>query len=127
MNSVNFTGHLTGEPARRDTTNSVVATFRLSVDGRPKRLWINVEAWAHEAGRVATYGAAGRHVAVTGRLVQDEYLDRDGHRQTRYKVVAGRVEFLDDPPSAADRQETAGLLTTSGQADLEPTVVAGPA
>lgn len=109
MNSINLTGHLTADPARRDTTSGVVTTFRLAVDGRPRRLWITVEAWAHEAGKIATYGAAGRHVAVTGRLVQDEYLDRGGHKQTRYKVVAGRVEFLDDPPSGPERHDRSGL------------------
>jgi single-strand DNA-binding protein len=125
MNSYNCTGRLTDDPARRDTTSGVVATFRLAVDGRPKRLWITVEAWAHEAGKVATYGASGRHVAVTGRLVQDEFLDRDGHKQTRYKVVAGRVEFLDDPPSAPDQHESPTQRTQRVSVGGEPTV-AGP-
>ena len=121
MNSYNCTGRLTDDPARRDTTSGVVATFRLAVDGRPKRLWITVEAWAHEAGKVATYGASGRHVAVTGRLVQDEFLDRDGHKQTRYKVVAGRVEFLDDPPSAPDQHESSTQRTQRVSVAGEPT------
>jgi single-strand DNA-binding protein len=107
MNSYNCTGHLIGDPVRRVTTNSVVATFRLAVDGRPKRLWVNVEAWGHDAGKVATYLRAGRRVAVTGRLVQDEYLDGGGHKQIRYKVVAGVVDFLDAPPSGPDEHEAA--------------------
>ena len=90
------------------TANGVVAEFRLAVDGRPRRLWITVEAWGHEAGKVARYLVAGRHVAVTGRLVQDEYTTRTGHGHTTYKVVAHRVDFLDDKASTAD---TAPLVT----------------
>lgn len=108
MNSINLTGCITDQPARRVTTaNGVVAEFRLAVDGRPRRLWITVEAWGHEAGKVATYGARGRHVAITGRLVQDEFHDRDGHKHTRYKVVAGRVEFLDAPTSDSQQVDDA--------------------
>ena len=109
MNSINLTGHATDQPSRRVTTaNGVVAEFRLAVDGRPRRLWITVEAWGHEAGKVARYLVAGRHVAVTGRLVQDEYTTRSGQRATTYKVVAQRVDFLDDKASTAD---TAPLVT----------------
>jgi single-strand DNA-binding protein len=108
MNSINLTGRITDQPARRVTTaNGVVAEFRLAVDGRPRRLWITVEAWGHEAGKVARYLDAGRHVAVTGRLVQDEYLVRTGHRHTSYKVVAHRVDFLDAPPSDPDEHGAA--------------------
>ena len=63
MNSYNCTGRLTTDPARRDTTKGVVAEFRLAVDGRPNRVWIDVEAWGHAAGTVATYLTARRHVA----------------------------------------------------------------
>src|SRR5262245_17442648 len=67
MNSVNLTGRLIHDPTRRETHRGVVASFRLAVDGRP-RVWIDVEAWGHIAGTVATYLTARRHVAVTGRL-----------------------------------------------------------
>jgi single-stranded DNA-binding protein len=96
MNSVNLTGRLVNEPSRRDTHRGVVATFRLAVDGRP-RMWIDVEAWGHLAGTVATYLRARRYVAVTGRLAHDEYHDREGCKQTRYKVLVDRLAFLDGP------------------------------
>jgi single-stranded DNA-binding protein len=101
VNSINLTGHLVNDPTRRDTPRGVVATFRLAVDGRP-RLWIDVEVWGHLAGTVNTYLRARRHIAVTGRLAYSEYHDRDGHKQSRYLVVAHAVGFLDSPCAAVD-------------------------
>jgi single-stranded DNA-binding protein len=106
MNSINLTGRLVHDPTRRDTPRGVVASFRLAVDGRP-RVWINVEAWGHVAGTVATYLRARRHVAVTGRLAHSEYHDHDGHKQTRYHVVADRIGFLELPTSDGDAGKAA--------------------
>src|SRR5262245_54507708 len=96
MNSVNLTGRLIHDPTRRETHRGVVASFRLAVDGRP-RVWIDVEAWGHIAGTVATYLTARRHVAVTGRLGYSEYHDHNGHKQSRYLVVCDHLGFLDNP------------------------------
>ena len=106
MNSVNLTGRLVDDPVRRDTSNGVVAEFRLAVDGRPRRLWITVETWGHQAGVVAAHLSARRHVAVTGRLQQDEYQDRHGIKQTRYRIVAHGVDFLDQPSTSASHEAT---------------------
>jgi single stranded DNA-binding protein len=105
MNNVNFTGHLTNDPIRRDTTNGVVVAFRLAVDDRPERLWIDVEAWGQLAGIVATHLIRRRHVAVTGRLRDRQYHDRAGEQRNHVFVVADRITFLDRPADApANRQ-----------------------
>lgn len=107
MNVVHLTGRPTTDPARRDTTNGVVAEFRLAVDGRrPDRLWITVEAWGQTAAVVTTHLTARRHIAVSGRLRLDEYHDRTGTKQTRYRVIADRIEFLDPPARPDQPQET---------------------
>ena len=92
----------------------MVAAFNLAVDGRGNRLWIDVEAWGHLAGTVATYLTARRHVAVTGRLAKKQYL-RDGRKQIHVVVIADRIVFLDAPtpggatePNGAASTERAG-------------------
>jgi single stranded DNA-binding protein len=95
MNSVTFTGHLTNDPIRRNANGGAVAVFRLTVDDRPERLWIDVESWGHLAGIVATHLARRRHVAVTGRLRDRQYHDRDGQQRHHVYVVADRISFLD--------------------------------
>jgi single-stranded DNA-binding protein len=110
VNTVSFTGHLTNDPVRRDTAKGVVAVFRLAVDDRPERLWIDVESWGHLAGIVATHLARRRHVAVTGRLRDRPYHDHDAQQRHHVYVVADRVTFLDRPaevPANGDVDEPA--------------------
>jgi single stranded DNA-binding protein len=110
MNSVTFTGHLTNDPIRRNANGGALAVFRLAVDDRPDRLWIDVESWGHLAGIVATHLARRRHVAVTGRLRDRQYHDRDGQQRHHLYVVADRISFLDRPaevPVAGDVDEPA--------------------
>ncbi len=111
MNTVSLTGHLHNDPARRTTTRGVVAGFRLAVDDRPNRIWIDIEAWGHLAGIVASNLTRRRHIAVAGRLAHREYHDRDGNARSHYYVIADRISFLDRPDrhsgDARDRSATA--------------------
>ena len=97
MNVLTLTGRLGSDPVRRDTTNGVVCEFRLAVDGRP-RIWITVETWGHLAGTCAHHLTAGRTVGVTGTLVHDHYITRQGDRAERWYCKASHVTFLDQPP-----------------------------
>jgi single-stranded DNA-binding protein len=99
MNVLTVTGHLAGDPARRDTPRGVVCEFRLAVDGRP-RLWLSVETWGQLAGRCAKHLHNGRHIAATGSLVCDEYVTRAGERANRWYLRATQLTFLDPPPTS---------------------------
>ena len=109
MNVLTITGRVTAAPVRRDTAKGVVCEFRVAVDGRP-RLWLGVEAWGHLAGRCAHHLHAGRHVAVTGALLCEQYTTRAGERATRWLCRATAVTFLDRPDSheAASDEATIG-------------------
>ncbi|MGD9702839.1 MAG: single-stranded DNA-binding protein [Ilumatobacteraceae bacterium] len=96
MNVLNLTGVLTAEPARRDTNKGVVCEFRLAVDSRP-RLWIVVQTWGQLAGRCAQHLTSGRHVAVSGQLLCEEFVTRAGEKATRWFTRATTVTFLDRP------------------------------
>jgi single-stranded DNA-binding protein len=96
MNVLTVTGRLTADPARRDTPKGVVCEFRVSVDTRP-RLWIGVQAWGQLAGRCAQHLRAGRHVAIAGPLVCEDYVTRAGEKVTRWFTRATSVTFLDRP------------------------------
>jgi single-stranded DNA-binding protein len=102
MNVLTLTGRLTADPVRRDTPKGVVCEFRLAVDTRP-RLWITVQTWGLLAGRCAPHLHAGRHVAVSGPLVCEEYATRAGEPASRWFTRATTVTYLDRPdPATAD-------------------------
>jgi single-strand DNA-binding protein len=99
MNVLTVTGHLTADPARRDTTKGVVCDFHLAVDGQ-RRLWLPVTCWGRLAGLCAKHLRAGRRVAVSGQLAVDEYITNDGQKQRRWYTKAERITFLDRPDGA---------------------------
>lgn len=94
MNHAAFAGHLTDDPARRDTTAGVVTTFRLAVHDGRHRLWIDVEAWGHLAGSAATHLTKGRLVGVTGKLRNHPYT-HNGQRRDYWHLVANDISYLD--------------------------------
>jgi single-stranded DNA-binding protein len=96
VNVLTLTGRLTAEPIRRETPKGVVCEFRIAVDTRP-RLWITVQTWGQLAGRCAHHLHAGRHIAVAGPLMCEEYATRAGERTTRWYTRAATVTFLDRP------------------------------
>jgi single-stranded DNA-binding protein len=105
MNVLTITGHLTGDPARRDTTKGVVCDFRVAVDGQ-RRLWLPVSCWGHLAGTCKRYLRPGRRVAVSGQLCADEYISGNDTKQ-RWYLRATQVTFLDGPPADdTDRDST---------------------
>lgn len=96
MNVVAITGRLTGDPARRETSKGVVATFRIGSDDAP-RVWVDIETWGHLAGTCAAHLAKGRHVAIVGSLAHREWTNQTGDRRERWLVKASTVTFLDRP------------------------------
>ncbi|MDO8392459.1 MAG: single-stranded DNA-binding protein [Actinomycetota bacterium] len=101
MNVLTVTGQLATDPIRRDTSKGVVCEFRLAVDSRP-RLWIVVQTWGQLAGRCAQHLTCGRHVAVSGPLLCEEYVTRAGNKATRWFTRATTVTFLDQPTRDGD-------------------------
>lgn len=95
MNVLTVTGHLTSDPARRDTIKGVVCDFHVAVDGQ-RRLWLPVTCWGQLAGICARHLHAGRRVAVSGPLAVDEYISRAGEKQRRWYLRGEHVTFLDD-------------------------------
>lgn len=94
MNTVTLVGHLQDDPARRDTAGGVVTTFRLAVQDRRHRLWIDVEAWGQLAA-LATRLTKGRQVGVTGKLRNKPYTATSGERRDHWYIAANDLSFLD--------------------------------
>jgi single-strand DNA-binding protein len=56
---------------------------------------VDVTAWQKTAEVVCQYVKKGHQLYVEGRLKMDSWETPQGHRQTKLKVVAERVEFLE--------------------------------
>jgi single-strand DNA-binding protein len=118
MNQVNLIGRLTRDPELRQTASGdPVANIRLAVDGRSDNdtVYVDVASFGKGAEAIAQYLEKGRLVAVSGRLVLNEWTDRHDQKRSDLSVI-GNVQFLPD-----------GSKSSNGSSPEEQPVGAGAA
>jgi single-stranded DNA-binding protein len=124
-NSFHAAGVIATDLVRRETRNGVVTTFRLAA-GRPDhgQLWIDIETWGHQAGRLNTHGHPNRGITITGRLTQKIWHNPGNHqRRTRLVVTATDFDFWPTNPdlNPADGTPIGNHLIVAGRVQNEPT------
>lgn len=114
-------GVIATDLVRRETTNGVLASFRLQT-GAPGRgqLWITVEAWGHTAGILHTHASTGRGVAIAGRLTSKSWRDRSsGEKRSTLVVTASDFDFV-EPECDAQQLDVSNQVTVVGRVLQEP-------
>ena len=107
LNHVVLIGRLTRDPESRKTnTGLTVVSFTVAVDdsfkgpnGEKNTLFMNCSIFGTKAENVAKFVRKGSLVAVSGRLNQRKYTNRDNQQVTVIETIADSVEFL-EPKSA---------------------------
>ena len=100
MNRVEIIGRLTRDPEIRVTQDgqTTIGRFGIAVDRRGKEQkadFFNVTAFNKTAQFAEKYLKKGTKIALSGRLQQDEYTNKDGQKVTSVSVVAEEVEFCE--------------------------------
>lgn len=111
LNHAVFMGRLTRDPELRYTgSNTPVVSFSLAVDrdiadrdGNRATDFFDVTAWRSTAEFVSKYFRKGSLVAVTGRLQNREWTDKDGNKRRSIEIVADNVYFAESKKTAADK------------------------
>lgn len=116
MNSVSLIGRLGKDPEVRTTgSGKTVANFTLAVDfgfgDRKTTSWIPVQVWEKTAEIAQKYLAKGSQVAVTGRLQQRSWEDRDGNTRSVLEVVGERLDLLSKSEKSTSQSEFDGDTT----------------
>lgn len=128
MNSVNLIGRLGRDPELRHTpSGKAVCELNLAVDngyGENKTtVWIGCVLWDKTAEIAAQHLRKGDQCAVSGRLTQDSWDDKEtGKKQTKTKVTVERLHFVGgkkDGQSAAPalQRESRGADPTPDEED----------
>ena len=98
-------GHLARDPELRYTPQGkAVANFTVAANRRYEKddgekvdqvAFVDVSVWNRLAETCAEYLRKGRAVLVSGRLVQDNWQDKEtGKQRSKLKVVAQQVTFV---------------------------------
>ena len=114
LNTIILLGRLTKEPELRKSNSDVsLANFDLAVDnpylekdGTRGTTFISCRCFRDTAENVCKHLHKGSKVAITGSLVQRNFIRQDGSKGSAYEVIADSVEFLDPKPQ--DPQEPDG-------------------
>jgi len=100
LNTVALTGRLGGDVEVRFTpSGKAVADVNLAVDcgygEREHTSWIGLTLWGKQAEAAAQHLGKGRKVALTGRLNQESWEDKDGNKRSKTRVVVSSWTFAD--------------------------------
>lgn len=101
-NRVILIGNLTKDPEVRYTPKgTAVADLRLAVNRKTKDreevCYIDIVVWEKQAETCGEYLRRGSQVLIEGRLVFEEWENKEKNKVSRHRVVAERVQFLGAP------------------------------
>lgn len=117
MNRVYLAGRLTRDPVLRKTsTGTSCADFSLAVpegfnskDGKTQETahFFDVVVWDKQADACSEYLQKGAPILIEGRLLFEQWKDKEGQPRSKVRVRADRVQFLGSPGRGAARGERA--------------------
>ena len=104
MNKVLLIGNVGQDPAIRETgTGKKVASFSLATSETSKNeagervsvaTWHNITAWEGLAEIMEKYVKKGQQLYVEGRIVYQDYTDKEGIKRYRTEIVAYVIKML---------------------------------
>lgn len=114
INKASISGNLTRDPELRTTQSGTsVLSMGVAVNERVKRgdqwedrpSYVDVTVWGARAEALAKFLRKGLRVAVSGRLRQDRWQDRQtGENRSRLGIVADEVDVMTPRDGAQGRQ-----------------------
>ena len=108
-------GYVGRDPELRYTPDGTqVCDFSVAVNDKfskeEKTTWFRVTIWGKRAEAASRYLKKGSQVYIEGRLIVNEYVDKNGVTKISIDINASEVQFLDRKP---DMPDTTAKTTTS--------------
>lgn len=109
MNSVNLVGRLVKKPTLTSTEKGTfisrysIAINSKTADKQERTSYINCVSFNKSAEYLCKYADKGMRVGITGSLVQEEFLSKEGLHIKRLFVYTKNVEILFDKKSEEER------------------------
>lgn len=114
MNKVILMGRLTRDPEIRypqDPEAAAVGRFSLAVDrrfkkdGSPDTDFFNCVCFGRQAEFVEKYLKKGIKMLITGRVENNNYTDRDGHKVYAVQIMVEEMEFAESKAAGQSNNE----------------------
>ncbi|WP_194746234.1 single-stranded DNA-binding protein [Staphylococcus chromogenes] len=98
-NSVILTGRITKDLELKPAGQTQVTNFSMAVDNPFKKddaSFFDIVAFGKTADLLNNYCGKGSKILIEGNLKQDRFQDKQGNNRSAVRVIANRVEFLDN-------------------------------
>jgi len=103
MNRINILGNITKDIELKETGSGIKYTrFNIAVNRNYKNEngeydtdFFNVIAWRKTAELISEYFGKGSRIAISGKLQNNNYTDKDGNERTSVEIVAEDIDFID--------------------------------
>jgi single-strand DNA-binding protein len=127
LNHIALMGRLTADPELRRTSNGIaVASFALAVErdrkdkatGEREADFIRCTAWRSTGEFVSKYFSKGQMAIVSGRLLIDQYTDKDGNHRNSAEVQVENIYFGDSKRSDTGRSNYSTGAQDSGSHEM---------
>ena len=114
MNKIIITGRLSKDPVIRYTTGenkTAVASFSIAVDRRIKREggpdadFFDCTAWGKTAEFMEKYWKKGMKAAISGRIENESWTDKEGNKRISTKIIVDEIEFCEKKEQAPEKKE----------------------
>ena len=111
MNKVILMGRLTRDPEVRysqGATSTAVARFSIAVDrrfkreGEPDADFFNCTCFGKQGEFVERYLHKGTKVVLSGRIQNDNYVNKDGQQVYSVRVMVDEIEFAESKNAAGN-------------------------
>lgn len=124
MNKVTLVGRLAKDPELRTTnTGKSVCSFSVAVDrrfkqeGQPTADFFTVTAWGKQGEVINQYMAKGRQIALSGRLQNRTYEDKEGIKRNVVDVILEEFDFIGSKSDdGTNRKESGGMGNSQAEA-----------
>lgn len=124
LNVLSMVGRLTRDPELRQTNSgNPVGSFTIACDDRPgpngekQVVFLNCTIFGKGADVLAKFFKKGNLIAISGRLTQRKYTNKNGVEVTATECVVNQIEFVE---SSSDREKAQAQETP-----IVPTNAAG--
>lgn len=117
VNQVLLVGRLTRDVETRSlNSGETLANIGFCVNNRKKQgdewvddpVFVDVTAWGRTAENAAKYLSKGSQAYISGRLVLDQWNDKNtGEKRSKLKIVAEDIQYL-DPAKKRDEHDQSG-------------------
>jgi single-strand DNA-binding protein len=129
-NSIQIIGNLGADPeVKVASSNNKYARFNIATTEKytnkagektSETTWHRITLWNQQAELAEKYLSKGSMVAIQGKMVNNDYTDKDGNKRSSYEIKVSEIMLLGGSKSSTTNMEASQVLVSANGEDNLP-------